>query len=60
MSLVEDVDTCFREHRLLREALIKLMAAARPYLEPVGSYANPAMAQARDALDGHPTSGRPS
>jgi hypothetical protein len=48
--LYEDVDVCFREHRLLREALVVLMAAARPYLEPSGSYANAAMAQARAAL----------
>ena len=38
------------EHEELREALITLMAAARPYLEFHGSYANLAMAKARAAL----------
>ena len=55
-TLAENVDACFREHRLLRAALIELMGAARPWLEPSGSYANPAMSQARAALEGHATS----
>ena len=51
-TLVDDVAACFREHQLLRAALVELMRVAKPWLEPVGSYGNPAMAQARAALEG--------
>lgn len=49
--LAADVQASFREHRLLREALVALMDEARAFLEPVG-VCNRAMDQARCALEG--------
>jgi hypothetical protein len=51
-QLAENVRACFYEHKLLTDALVELMKAAKPYIEPYGSPANHAMAKARSALEG--------